>query len=531
VEDPLSVVGEEPQSLAERLSIPDDTEGLRSLLEGADAALLTPGPRPGRMPDPMLDMVASRIRTASERTGIKPRMVTQEVCDQIDSWGGFPAFDPALTRVFSTYRDTRFRNRMQKLEDEDAGTTIALTDAQFREKFGEPPWALLNDTLQLFGLGYEVAPPPVEIQQPVTFVLKRLDNGISVSAGQLSSGERVLLRFALSLFQYDPLRVGVIMPRVLLLDEMDASLHPEMVSRWLTALNTLVEQRGVSCILTTHSPTTVALAPDDSLYELVAGTPKKVTKQEALNRLTFGVPTLSIDYSGRRQVFVESDTDAASYETLESVLKARVPLPRTLTFMSTGLRRAGQEIGTGCAVVTKIVSELAANGNASVYGLLDWDGANVPTDRVHILGSGTHYALDNLLLDPLLVAALLLRDVTKLAGTDATFASLPNLDPDALQKLIDAVEQPIQYPLADMARSESRYHGVAALNVRQQHQQMNGHELEALVVAAHPSLNRYSAGGRGKLTDSVVKRVLVDYPAFCPTPIVEAFTRLAATET
>lgn len=528
IADPLSLLVEEPGQLADRLGIPGRASDLQTIFDQADQILL--GSTRSRA-DPNTDAFLVRIRATTQRLGILPRSVTAEHSDQLDSWGGFPAFDPAVTRIFAAYRDARFMNRMQRLEDEDTGSSVALTDAGFREAFGIPPWVLLNDTLKLFGLGYEVSTPPLDIQQPVRFVLKRLDNGVEVGAGQLSSGERVLLRFALSLFDYDPLRVGVSMPKLLLLDEMDASLHPEMVGRWLTALRTLVEQRGVTCIITTHSPTTVALAAEGSLYELaMGGAPRKVTKQEALNRLTFGVPTLSIDYSGRRQVFVESDTDAASYETLESVLKARVPLERTLTFLSTGLRKAGQEIGTGCAVVTKIVSELAAHGNTSVYGLLDWDGTNSPSARIHIVGQGTHYALDNLLLDPLLIGALLLRDLTKVPGTKATFNGLGSLDQAGLQNLIELVEGPIGYPAADTALANSHYLGGITLKVRAQHQQMNGHALEDLIVAAHPSLTRYSGGGRGKLTDSIVKRVLVDYPEFCPQPIADAFKQIASAD-
>lgn len=529
LEDPLSLLVEEPSHLADRLGIPGRASDLQSIFDQADQILL--GSTRSRA-DPNTDAFLARIRATTQRLRILPRSVTRELLEQLDSWGGFPAFDPAVTKIFAAYRDARFMNRMQRLEDEDTGSKIALSDAGFREAFGNPPWILLNDTLQLFGLGYEVSAPPLDIQQPVKFVLKRLDNGVEVNVGQLSSGERVLLRFALSLFDYDPLRVGVSMPKLLLLDEMDASLHPEMVGRWLTALRTLVEQRGVTCIITTHSPTTVALAAEGSLFELATGgAPRKVTKQEALNRLTFGVPTLSIDYSGRRQVFVESDTDAASYETLESVLKARVPLERTLTFLSTGLRKAGQEVGTGCAVVTKIVSELAAHGNASVYGLLDWDGANRPSDRIHVIGQGTHYALDNLLLDPLLIGALLLRDLTKLTGTTITFNGLGSIDPAGLQQLVDLIERPIGYPASDATLAKSRYLGGVTLSVRAQHQQMNGHALEDLIIAAHPSLTRYSNGGRGKLTDNVVKRVLVDYPEFCPQPIADVFREIASAET
>jgi hypothetical protein len=352
---------------------------------------------------------------------------------------------------------------------------------------------------------------------------------------QLSSGEQVILRFAISLFPFDRIRTGVLRPKLLLLDEMDASLHPEMVNRWLTAIREgLVETLGVSCILTTHSPTTVALAPEESLFELSLGRggPSKVTRQQALNRLTYGVPTLSIDYEGRRQVFVESDTDARSYEMLASLLKGRIGLKRSLTFLATGMRNASAEINAGCTIVRKLVGELSAAGNKSVFGILDWDRVNEPDSRIVVVGHGSHYALDNLLLDPLLLGALLLRENGSLPGFEGTFASLTSADPMALQSLVKAVQHPIAYPGTDRTETQSDYVDGTRLDVRSIHMTMNGHELEELVIKTHPSLNRYHARnkGRGMLTGAVVQRVLSDFPGFCPMPLATAFMALANSE-
>lgn len=528
IDDPLSVLTEEAEPLAARLGLPHATDELRALLEDAEQALTHS--RGARAPDPVLESVRARIRAASERSGIPARRITEDTLDQVNSWGGFSAFDPAITRVFSAYRDARFRNRMQRLHDEDDGTQLAQSDSEFIASYGEPPWVLLNGALELFGLGYKVVAPSNEISDPVRFILTRIDNGVTVQPSQLSSGERVLLRFALSLFKYDPLRVGVTMPKLLLLDEMDGSLHPEMVNRWLSAIKNLVDHRGVCCIITTHSPTTVALSPENSLYELKSGKPSPVTKQQAMNKLTFGVPTLAVDFSGRRQVLVESDTDAACYEKLASILKARSAWPRTLTFMSTGLRRAGREVGTGCVVVKQLVTDLSAAGNISVFGLIDWDGANRPSDRISVLAEGTHYALDNVLLDPLLVGALLLRDLVEVPTISMNFSGLSAASDEDLQALIDVVESTIMYPAGMSGKAEARYSGGRILQVRECHQKMNGHELEALIVTAHPSLNRYSGGGRGKLLEAIINRVVLDYPDLCPAPVAEVFATLASAE-
>ena len=62
-----------------------------------------------------------------------------------------------------------------------------------------------------------------------------------------------------------------------------------------TIQKVLVEGQKIAVILTTHSPSTVALAPDASLYEMDPTGPRvnKISKSKALSLLTSGVPTLA----------------------------------------------------------------------------------------------------------------------------------------------------------------------------------------------------------------------------------------------
>jgi hypothetical protein len=77
-----------------------------------------------------------------------------------------------------------------------------------------------------------------------------------------------------------------------------------------------LEQFKVNVIATTHSPSTLACAPEESIYATSAERAglQKMTKGRALNLLTAGVPTLAVSFSGRRQVFVESEIDSSIYE-------------------------------------------------------------------------------------------------------------------------------------------------------------------------------------------------------------------------
>ena len=73
----------------------------------------------------------------------------------------------------------------------------------------------------------------------------------------------------------------------------------------------------------THSASTVALAPENSLHVMYADKSgvHSISKSGALNLLTVGVPTLALSYDGRRQVFVESPNNTAYSEAYQNSKK------------------------------------------------------------------------------------------------------------------------------------------------------------------------------------------------------------------
>lgn len=178
--------------------------------------------------------------------------------------GSFSIFDPQINQVLSAYRDHRSRNSLACDAARRGEAASGLSDQEFIERYGQPPWDQISELLVAFGLPYKAQAPSWRLDENVTLTLQRNLDDAKVVFTALSSGERVLLRFVLSIFRFDPLRVNLSVPKFLLLDEMDASLHPEMARRWLSTIRAeLVERRGIKCILTTHSPTTVAVAPED----------------------------------------------------------------------------------------------------------------------------------------------------------------------------------------------------------------------------------------------------------------------------
>ncbi len=90
-------------------------------------------------------------------------------------------------------------------------------------------------------------------------------NKSEVKFSELSSWEKVLNLLTLALYnsQFD-----IEFPKVLLMDEPDASLHPTMSKQFLEVIQKVfVEEKGVKVIITTHSPSTVALASEENLFQ------------------------------------------------------------------------------------------------------------------------------------------------------------------------------------------------------------------------------------------------------------------------
>lgn len=151
-------------------------------------------------------------------------------------------FSLSLTEVFLSYHDRLNRNQFEQWQRDAKGAVglRPLSDEDFVLKFGPPPWQLLDEILRIMGLAYEFVPPAgTEENLQYRALLRHLPSGALVGTDQLSSGEKTLLSIALTLYMGRNLTEALEMPRVLLLDEADASLHPSMVKDLLRVVREL----------------------------------------------------------------------------------------------------------------------------------------------------------------------------------------------------------------------------------------------------------------------------------------------------
>ncbi len=166
---------------------------------------------------------------------------------------------------------------------------------------GIPPWEAINNILESYSdMNHElIEPQKIGLSQfrvdPASFpvVIKVKSTNAEIIPDDLSSGESVLFALALSVFKEN---ISSSLPKVLLLDEIDATLHPSMIKNLLCVIEKIFVERGVKVILATHSPTTIALCRDKSIFvidndnnsQLI----QKQSPENALDKLTNGFVTI-----------------------------------------------------------------------------------------------------------------------------------------------------------------------------------------------------------------------------------------------
>lgn len=439
---------------------------------------------------------------------------------------GRDLFQYDLSQIFKLYQIQFEKNDFNCYLREQKGRcdVEALSSEEFLSKYGEPPWELANEILASAKMGYSLTTPEGQShEEPFAVKLISQQSGLEIDFFDLSSGEKVLMSLALALYSshYDR-----IYPEVLLLDEPDCHLHPSMAGNLLKVIEEVfVIHRNISVIMTTHSPSTVALAPADYLYAMTMaeGRISKQTKDRCIKILTTGVPALSIDYDNRIQVFVESKHDAKNYGDVYEAIKDRLENEVSLNFISSGIGGSGSS-----DQVREIVAVLRRNGNTKIYGVIDWDGKNAEGDFIKVAASEKRYSLENLILDPLLLGIYLIREShlqPESVGFKSNFSyvKLANLQANDCEKLASYVVNEVGkiIPNDDDNYSEVSYVGDFHILTKSWFLLMNGHELEVAVKNAFAPLKRFR--NENDLKNDIIRKVMTDFPQFVPSEFIELF--------
>lgn len=306
-------------------------------------------------------------------------------------------------------------------------------------EIGEKPWDVLREIIKESKLPFEINDPSNNgIRDSFQLQLKHTILNEKVNFSNLSSGEKVLISLMLYLYNSQEKQI---FPKLLLLDEPDAHLHPSMSQQFLNVIkNVLVDKFGVKVIMTTHSPSTVILSPSESIFEMSRNEPriaKSQSKNQAVTLLTAGLVYVG---EGTKYFIVEDNDDVTFYSYIYSQLttEGRIDASIPLVFIpaSTKDKSGGKD------VVQNWVKKILDSGLVNIIqGLIDGDSGNSTSDGIFVLN---RYSIENYLADPLVVFATLIDkekqpeipEVKLSIGEEYKLKSIPI---DKLQTIIDKI--------------------------------------------------------------------------------------------
>ena len=175
-----------------------------------------------------------------------------------------------------------------KLEnDEIAGITRVFTEAarlrvlerarcgDVGEQFDndswlkKAPWTEINNLFEKLNFNYRFSPDfeyeiPYLREEPKLYAFENgsINKREIRNINDLSDGEKAILKLIIA--SYD--RKDDMATKILLLDEYDATLNPSLISDFYLTIQEFYLNRGIVVILSTHSPTTISLAPSEAKY-------------------------------------------------------------------------------------------------------------------------------------------------------------------------------------------------------------------------------------------------------------------------
>jgi len=252
------------------------------------------------------DNQAALLSTAMKLAGKLPHELTRDDIIAASHHEGHTLAN-SISEVFTAYKVEQFIWAHKRIETEHVAFADLIAEYQTEHP---PPWDTLREILSEMrdAAGYEGLfdfefsdPDDYELNlgnyEGFTFKaeMKNRTTGTEYELDSLSSGEAVLMALCIVSFnQY----LGRRRPKLLLLDELDAVLHPSMVSALVSALKGLFVPAGTKILITSHSPMTVAALDEADIFRVArAGDRVKVTrttKSEAISELSEGIATVDV---------------------------------------------------------------------------------------------------------------------------------------------------------------------------------------------------------------------------------------------
>jgi energy-coupling factor transporter ATP-binding protein EcfA2 len=217
--------------------------------------------------------------------------------------------------------------------------------------------------------------------------------------------------------------------RVVLIDEPEQHLHPDLQAKILSYMRSLTQDGKVQFIITTHSPTILDQAFDSELFALyppTAGEGENQLKRvatnaerlETLKQLTGSAYFLT---TGRVVVCIEGEPGAGAEDTSDvGLLEAMYPRATAFTLVPT---KGKGNVINAVKSLREYVSEQSFR--ISVRGLVDADRSRAPIEGIEFLPV---CMIENFLLDPHILSGFASKlDLNEISTPDGVTVELANI--------------------------------------------------------------------------------------------------------
>ena len=210
-----------------------------------------------------------------------------------------------ISQAFTRYKAEQYSWAITESES-GRGDVGSLISVYRREN--APPWETLREVLESMRqaagddgiFNFEFSDPEADrlnhadhTQYSFATRMTNRTTGASYEVEALSSGETILMTLCMAWFNQS---LGRRRPELLLLDELDAMLHPSMVGALVSCLKDLFVSHGTKVMLATHCPATVAVLEEGEVFRVSRDKGhvrvRPVARYEAVEELSDGIATL-----------------------------------------------------------------------------------------------------------------------------------------------------------------------------------------------------------------------------------------------
>ncbi|HAU5002384.1 TPA: ATP-binding protein [Raoultella ornithinolytica] len=451
---------------------------------------------------------------------------------------------PSLNTLVVSYYQSIYLNEYLKFLESKESTIHPISAQQLYETIGnDSPHVLLNDILKrIFKGKFHLSDPDSSTRRKYynPQILLTSDNSI-INYNHLSDGEKNILFMATSVYEaYMSFQnLSFTNKKVILLDEPDAHLHPQMIIDFFDCINTLSDKLNIIFIISTHSPTTVALCPTENIFSLIYNNSnnqykvEKNSKDAAISQLLEGATQLLINSENSRQVYVENENDSRVYLSVYNLIKNKaqdIDKNIILNFISAGPKLADSELkkhiisvygesdsvellvskingDASCSQVIGMVESLINAGHKNVRGVIDWDNEDrgaIP--EIIVMAKNNYYSMENIIYDPVSIFVFLCvhgNYELQYFQTDCKYQNWREALED-MQFLQIATDKIISDVLGRDNRKDHEIHyfgGLKLLSDKDYHispKGENGHALEGKITNKYHVFQQFIAKNRSK---------------------------------